>query len=162
MIVGIRGNECRLFSVLMCQGNLLIPLKGVQKVILRCPYMASTNWLIFNIGNGSFGQVQFKSVKSTHTRHFLLFFFTTTVLANHSGKKISLITPASFSLYISDLTASTCSLAALHGFYFVGGNEGSTLCLWTMNSGSTLGTSYGLHANTSTLCMRNNNISTLS
>ena len=31
VIVCIRGNECCLFSVLGCQGNLVIPLKGVQE-----------------------------------------------------------------------------------------------------------------------------------
>jgi len=34
-------------------------------------------------GKGSFKQTL--SVKSTHTRHFPLFFFTTTVLANYLG-----------------------------------------------------------------------------
>ena len=36
-------------------------------------------------GKGSFGQALFKSVKSTHTRHFPFFFFTTMMLANHLG-----------------------------------------------------------------------------
>ena len=31
MIVGIRGDEYCFFLVLRCQGNLMIPLKGVQK-----------------------------------------------------------------------------------------------------------------------------------
>ena len=35
------------------------------------------------VGKESLGQVLLRSVKSTHTRHFLVFFFTTTVLANH-------------------------------------------------------------------------------
>jgi len=31
VIVGIWGDECCLFLILRCQGNLMIPLKGVQK-----------------------------------------------------------------------------------------------------------------------------------
>ena len=31
MIVGIRRNECGLFSILGCQGNLMIPLKSIQE-----------------------------------------------------------------------------------------------------------------------------------
>ena len=101
-------------------------------------------------------------MKSTQTLHLLFFFFTTIVFANHSEKNISLITPASFSLWTSKFTASTCSFDALLGLYFFGGNDGSTLSLWTMNLGSTLGTSYELQAKTSTFCKRNNNISTFS
>ena len=36
------------------------------------------------VGKEFFGQALFRSVKSTHTRYFPNFFFTTTVLANHS------------------------------------------------------------------------------
>ena len=36
-------------------------------------------------GKGPFGQALFKSIKSMHTHHFPLFFFTTIVLAKHSG-----------------------------------------------------------------------------
>ena len=41
--------------------------------------------LCLNASKWSFGQALFKSVKSTHTRHFPFFFFTTTVLASYSG-----------------------------------------------------------------------------
>ena len=91
-----------------------------------------------------------------------VFFFTTTVFASHSRKKISLIAPASFSLCTSNLPASTYSLADLLGFCFLRGNDGSTLSLWKMNLGSTPGTSYGLHVNTSTFYIRNSNIFILS
>ena len=30
VVVGIQGDECCLFLVLRCQGDLMIPLKGVQ------------------------------------------------------------------------------------------------------------------------------------
>ena len=96
------------------------------------------------------------------TLHFPFFFFTTTVFASHSRKKISLIAPASFNLLTSSLTTLTCSLANLLSFYFLGGNDRSTLNLWAMNFGSTPSTSYGLQANTSAFYIRNNSISTLS
>ena len=98
MIIGIRGDECCLFSILGCQGNLMIPLKGIQEAHPQVSYIASTNWLIFGIGNRSFGHAQFKPVKSTQTLHLSLFFFTITVFASYSRKKISLIALASFSL----------------------------------------------------------------
>ena len=47
-------------------------------------------------------------------------------------------------------------------FLLFGGTDGSMLSLWTMNTGSMLGTSYGFQAKTSTFCKRNNNISTFS
>ena len=109
------------------------PWKASKKLIHGCPYVASTNWSIFDIGNGSFGHARFKSVKSTQTLHLPFFFFTTTVFASHYGKKISLIAPASFSLRTSNLTASTCSLADLLGFYFLGGNDGSTFYIRNSN-----------------------------
>ena len=111
---------------------------------------------------GPLGMLSFKSVKSMQTFHLPFFFFTTTVFSCHFGKKISFITPASFNLLTSCLIALTCSLADLFNFYFLGGNDGSTLSLWTMNSRSTSGTSYGLQANTSIFYIRNNNVSTLS
>ena len=162
MIFGVRGDKCYLFLILGGQGNLVITLKSFQKLILGCLYVTSTNWSIFGIGNESFGHAQFKSVKSMQTLHLPFFFFTTTVFASHSGKKISLIALASFNLLTSYLIASTCSLADFLDFFFLGGNDGSTLSLWTMNSGSTSGTSYGLQANTFIFCIRNSNVSTLS
>ena len=114
------------------------------------------------MGKGSFGHARFKLVKSTKTLHFLFFFFTTTVFASYSRKKASFIAPTFFNLLTSCLTALTYSLADLLGFYFLGENKGSTLSLWTINSGSTPGTSYGLQANTSTFCTSNYSISTLS
>ena len=101
-------------------------------------------------------------MKSTQTLYFPFFFFTTTVLASHFEKKISLITPASFNLLTSSLTASMYSLVNLFGFYILGGNNRSTLNLWTINSESTPGILYGLQANKFTFCIRNSSISTLS
>ena len=72
--------------------------------------MASTSRSILGIGNGSLGQTLFKSMKSTHTCHFPLFFFTTTIFANHSGQKISLIAQACLSLVTSFRTTSVYSL----------------------------------------------------
>ena len=83
------------------------------------------------MGNGSFGHARFKSVKSTQILHLPFFFFTTTVFTSHSGKKTSFIAPTSFNLLTFCLTASTCSLADLLGFYFLGGNDGSTLSFFT-------------------------------
>ena len=153
MVIGFRGDECCLFSVLGYQGNLIIPLKSVQKThpwvsvcgIYQLINLRHRKWIL----NGFFGHALFKSMKSTQTLHLPFFFFITIVFANHSGKKISLIAPTSFNLLTSNFTASACSLADLLGFYFLGGNDGSTLSLWTMNSGSTPGTSYGLQAKTS-------------
>ena len=31
VVVGIWGDECRLFLVFRCQGDLMVPLKGVQE-----------------------------------------------------------------------------------------------------------------------------------
>ena len=112
------------------------------------------------MGNGSFGHARFKSVKSKQTLHLSFFFFTTTVFASHSGKKTSFTAPASFNFLTYCLTTSMCSLVDLFGFCFLGGNNGSTLR--TMNSRSTPGSLYGLYANMSTFCTRNNNIPTLS
>ena len=86
----------------------------------------------------------------------------TTVFTNHFKKKTSFITTMSFSLFTSYLTASTCSLANLLNFCFLGGNDGSILSRLTMDSESTPDTSYGLQANTFTFFTNNNNISTLS
>ena len=160
MVVGIRGDECCLFSIFSGQGNLVIALKCVQETHPRVSIrgihqlidLQHRKWVLWACS------VQVREIYA----NFPFFFFTTTVLASHFGKKISLIAPASFNLLISSLTALTCSLADLLGFYFLGRNDGSTLSLWTMNSGSTLGTSYGLQTNTSTFCIRNSSIFTLS
>lgn len=66
------------------------------------------------------------------------------ILDNHFRKKTSLIAPVCFSFSTSYFTASTCCLPDLLGFCFFGGKEGSTLSLWVIKSGSTLGPSYGL------------------
>ena len=107
------------------------------------------------IGKGSFGQALFKFVKSTQTRHFLLFFFTTTVLTNHSGWKTSLIAPACLSYVTLFLTASECSLDVHRGGYCLGVTDGLTFKWWQMKVGSTLGASYAFHANMSTFFFNN-------
>ena len=100
------------------------------------------------MGNESFRHALFRSVKSTKTRHLLLFFLTTTMLANHSGYKTSLIAPARLSIITSSLIASACSLDGRLGGCFLGVMEGLTLKWWQMKAGSIPGALQASHANT--------------
>ena len=120
MVVPDKGNNSSLLLIVQVQRYLMITLEGSKKLIRGWPTVASTSWFILGIGNGSLGQALFKSVKSTYTRHFPLFFFTTTIFANHSGYKTSLIAPACLSLVISSRAASACSLDGRQGGCFLG------------------------------------------
>ena len=144
------------------KGICWYPWKASRKLIRGWLTVASTNWSIRGVGKGSLWQSLLKSVKSTHTRHFSLFFFTTTVLANHSELKTFLIAPACLSLFTSFLTASECSLDEHRDDCFLGRTAGLTFKLWQMKFGSTLGALLGLHANTSIFFLRNSTRSSFS
>jgi hypothetical protein len=88
---------------------------------------ASTWESILRKGNSSFGHALMRSVKSIHILHFLLAFFTITVLASHSGYVTSLISPALRSLLTSFLAPSALSLDIFRSFCFLGLMAGSTL-----------------------------------
>ncbi|KAM7521604.1 hypothetical protein LguiA_011506 [Lonicera macranthoides] len=72
------------------------------------------------IGKLSLGQALFKSVKSTHTLHFPLFFLTTTGLDIHSGKSASRIAPALSNFWTSSSTAIAFSGDVRRGFCLIG------------------------------------------
>jgi hypothetical protein len=55
--------------------------------------IVSTRESIHGKGNSSFGHALLRSVKLMHILHLTFDFLTMTVLANHSGYAISLITP---------------------------------------------------------------------
>ena len=101
-------------------------------------------------------------MKSTQTLHLPFFFFTTTVLANHSGKTTSLMALALFNFSTSSFTASTWGFATLLGLYFFVKIEGSTFNWCLIKAGSTSSTSYGFQVNTSKFCTNDNKISTRS
>ena len=130
MVVPDKGNNSSLLLIVQVQRYLMITLEGSKKLIRGWPTVASTSWFILGIGNGSLGQALFKSVKSTYTRHFPLFFFTTTVFANHSGYKTSWIALTCLSLVTSSRTASTCSLEGRRGSCFLGAINGLTFKWW--------------------------------
>lgn len=74
-------------SVFLVRGvyfNLIVPWVCIHNVSSSCPVMASINWSILCSGKLSFGQALFKSVKSTHIRHFPLG-FTRITFDNHYG-----------------------------------------------------------------------------
>ena len=102
----------------------MITLKGVQELILGCPYVGYTNRSILGTKKGSFGQARLRSVKLTQTLHFPFLFFTTTVFDSHLGKNTSLIAPAYFNFSISSFTASTCAFVDLLNFCFFSGTKG--------------------------------------
>lgn len=122
----------------------MISLKASRKLILGCPYVASTNWSIFGTRKGSLRQARLRLVKSMQTLHFPFFFFTIIVFDSHLGKNTSLIAPAYFNFSTSSFAASTCGFADLLGFCFFGDTKGSTfsLCVikldppWVIRTGS--------------------------
>ena len=66
----------------------MVTLKGIEETHPRM-FEGCVNKLVnFNTEKGSFRQALFRSMRSMHTYHFLFFFFTTTVWANHSGRKL--------------------------------------------------------------------------
>lgn len=71
------------------------------------------------------------------TLHFQFFFFTTTVLDNHSGKHVSLIAPTCFNFFTSSFTVSTCVFADLLGLCFFSVTEGLTFNRCIVKVGST-------------------------
>ena len=73
------------------------------------PAVASTKRSVCGSGKLSFGHALLRSVKSTHTRHFLFFYFTTTGLQSQSGYLTSAMDPTLRSFSTSSLTAPACS-----------------------------------------------------
>ena len=83
MVVPNRGDKSSLLLIVRGQWYLVISLEGIQKTHPRMTHGCIHQLVYFGMGNGSLGQALLRSVKSTHTHHFPVFFFTTTVLANH-------------------------------------------------------------------------------
>ena len=83
----------------------LYPEKASRKLNNLHPAALSTRAFMLGKGYESFGQALFKSVKSTHMRHFPLLFFTSTTFASHSGYWTSLMWPAARSFCVSSLIA---------------------------------------------------------
>jgi hypothetical protein len=75
------------------------------------------------------GQHLLRSVKSMHIRHFLLFMWAITTLANHYEYVTSLINPASNRCYTSAFTASIFFTYILRSFCFLGFTFGLTCSL---------------------------------
>ena len=68
------------------------------------PFVASTKRSMCGSGKQSFRHALLRSVISTHTRHSLFFFFTTTGLASKSGYQTSVMDPTLRSFSTSSLT----------------------------------------------------------
>src|SRR5215216_3905446 len=105
-------------------------------------------------GNGSFGQVLLRSVKSMQSLHFPLAFQTTTGFANHVGCNTPLTKPAASSFLVSSVMNCCLSKACFHTFCLTGwaGGQIARWCLIT--SLGTPGMSDGCQANISTFARR--------
>ena len=93
------------------------------------------------------------SIINTYPPFIIIFFLTSTGLANHSGWKTSLMKPATSSLASSFLVASLLSGANMHSLYFFGIALGSTFRQCSISSLGTLGISVGCHAKMSQLAL---------
>ena len=111
------------------------------------PAVASTKRSMCGSGKLSFGHALLRSVKSTHTRHFPFFFFTTTGLASQSGYLTSVMDPTLRSFLTLSLTAPTRSGPSFRLFCLIGLKVGSTLSSWHVMLISIPGISSAAHAN---------------
>src|SRR5215216_4754839 len=101
-------------------------------------------------GNGSFGQVLLRSVKSMQSLHLSLAFQTTTGFANHVGCNTPLTKLAASSFLISSVMNCCLSKACFCTFCLTGQACGQTARWCSITSLETPGMSDGCQANTST------------
>ena len=136
------------------------PEKQSNILITSHPTAITTNLSILGSRYESFGQDLFRSVKSTHIRHFPFFFLTITTLDSHSGYWTGLMTPTSSNLYTSTFAASALSMDIFLTFCFLGFAPFATFKLCCARSWLTPWRSFADQANMSWfLCRKANNLS---